>query len=115
MTEKEILKKAIEKAVRNGWDANKWSVRAFIDENNVFRCSDLEKEDAFNIIFDHSFAKAFWGEGKLTTFKECKTCGNLQVDEMGSYGWEDHLKEMVTYENPIQYLAKFLEKKGKGK
>ena len=40
----------------------------------------------YSIIFSHSFAKAFWGEK-----------------------WRIHLQDMVIREEPLQYIAEFLE------
>ena len=44
MNNKEILQKAIEKAIQNGWVLQQ-------------HCESLEC-----VIWDHDFAKAFWGE-----------------------------------------------------
>ena len=130
MTNGQILKKAIEKAVRNGWDATKeWSVNAFIDEEGVFRCSELEIEDTFNIIFSHDFAKAFWGKndlefdgarmitlltnGEYTTPRRRGKGFYLTtykiIYEKGVKAWVYHLQRMVLEKNPIKYLKQFLK------
>ena len=99
MTNKEILQKAIEKAVGNGWE-------------NSYRFTRkswhylLEGNNYYKIIFSHDFAKAFWGyewkEGDQAT---------TRIDEMLSPmppRWKYYIKEMVLEKYPLQYLKKFL-------
>ncbi len=73
MTDKEILKKAIEKAVENGWDeieGCKTKILEFeVGENLevIFTCGIGDKGKYYpslslnDIIFSHSFAKALFG------------------------------------------------------
>lgn len=101
MTEQEILKKAIEKAVKNGWRPpfieDIWEVGVsgsvwVFDKSSynelivTYKCEE--------IIFDHDFAKAFWNKeyGLWGDFKE----------------WQHRLRVMVLEENPIRYLEKYL-------
>ena len=63
MTNEQVLKKAIEKAVKGGWqDCNipnwYWKDIGYIKNNWI----GIDNELYFSIIFSHSFAKAFWGE-----------------------------------------------------
>ena len=88
MTDQEVLKKAIEKATRNGFTWDKpWS---------------FEYPDYFALIYSHQFAKAFWGEKHYFLLD----CGQEHDTQ-----WEQHLIRMVLEENPIDYLRKFLEEK----
>jgi len=83
MSNEEILKKAIVKAIKNGYDK---SLLPWCQE-----CG----EDWIRMIFSHDFAKAFWG-----------------VEVTGTRGWRAwayHLREMVIEEEPIKYLEKFLK------
>jgi hypothetical protein len=103
MIDAEVLKKAVEKAVGNGWDKGK-NVLCFHIENFVEM-----------IVFDHSFAKAFWGEGE-TVFSREPLKEHFQSRRYGSFGrvvhlpdWQYHLQQMVLYENPIDYLRKFVK------
>lgn len=78
------------------------------------------------IIFSHSFAKAFWGEEEIadSNGKTMEEFFNQEKEyfidieafewEWGgediptSYAWEYHLRKMVTKEEPLKYLEKFL-------
>lgn len=111
MTDKEILKKAIKKAVKNGFlkDENK----GFTDKEYIELYRGKTIQEAIvnyimgeiwgcegcgysNFIFSHGFAKAFWGEEEV-----CYDCGQiLEADEGDGLmcknccehaGWDDNL------------------------
>lgn len=98
MTNEEILKKAIEKAMDNGWkplgdNFKEWTtVRMVFINFNYCGC----------FIFLHDFAKAFWGE--RTEFRKSYDNGE---EEYIRY-WKHHLQQLVLEEDPIKYLEKFL-------
>ena len=101
MTDKEILKKAIEKTYKNGWgkgvDDRKLAWTIAHDMNvRYYRYW-------YSIIFSHSFAKAFWGEGD-TGGDDCKSCGYNGCYKV----WKYHLSKMVLEPKPLQYLRRFL-------
>jgi len=94
MDNETILKKAFKKAEKNGYTLPDWWY--------------LSSDGAGGIIFSHSFAKAFWGEGWMLTGEVlgCKKC--LKIEKaMRSYRF--HLQQMVLKSEPLKYLAKFLE------
>lgn len=91
MTEKQILKKAIKKAEKNG-----------------YRLGELGKNWYFNHIFSHDFAKAFWGENHPVKFEEGETFGIKDFHEVTEKPWQYHLQQMVLKEEPLKYLEKFL-------
>jgi len=115
MKKETILKKAIEKAVKNGYKPMRF-------QRNV-TCQNY-----FMIIFSHDFAKAFWGEGEKVDYrKPCPHCGGkiaianptgkcshihypeaCDVCEAYYTDWTDHLQQMVLEKDPIKYLEKFL-------
>jgi len=118
MTNEEILKKAIEKAIKNGldivlfaYDIGDLCKEALL--NNLFKYTN-------SIIFSHDFAKAFWGERKIcpdcgisetfySTFTEhghCKICS--KIDTKFVVNWKYYLQKLVLQEEPLQYLKKFL-------
>jgi len=100
MTNEQILKKAIEKAVENGWKMwNMEDVRSEIVNDK--RCSWSDAREfgiAFmgggvfsvnDVIFSHDFAKAFWKDSKTR--------------------WDIHLQRMVIWPEPLKYLERFLK------
>lgn len=102
MTNEKILKKAVEKAVKNG----------FI---NFFSFTLREKPDKlliqnnyFAIIFDQDFAKAFFGEEIIAI--------NVphNIEEIDGYEdaitWKVCLKQMVLEKDPLKYIEKYLRK-----
>lgn len=113
---KEILIKAIEKAIENGWERMKTEYRGDVRWQVVGGFGGLEptlftwvpgfgegedqqryyhsayQQRAREVIFDHSFAKALWGEA---------AAGMPLV----AYEWQYHLQQMVIAGNPINYLG----------
>jgi len=94
MSNEQILKKAIDKAVKNGWTDNKG-----LTDKCIELFSDMEAYHS--IIFSHDFAKAFWGEDII---------GNAAMFFNGTDkpAWQYHLQQMVLEEQPLKYLEKFL-------
>ena len=90
MTNEQILKKAIEKAAKNG----------FCKEAETL----IEKFSTNDIIFSHDFAKAFWGERDMITAVEEGTWAGAKIQPF----WQYHLQQMVLEEEPLLYLKKFL-------
>lgn len=114
MTNQQILKKAIHKAVEGGWDilgkaeAEGFTVRedaygnayvawhpnpdSFREEDSVGVLAQSWQE----IIYNHDFAKALWGDG------DGQTIGHEPAD------WQYHLQQMVIAPDPIKYLGENL-------
>jgi len=112
MTNQEILKKAIEKAVKNGYkfkelDKN-WLVMATFALDKKYGWRDLAEIKEV-IIFSHDFAKAFWGkewkDGDVieTPMSDILTRENIEP-------WQHHLKQMVLLpeDERLKYIEKFL-------
>jgi hypothetical protein len=100
MTDAEVLKKAIEKA---GEKAD--IVRLFNDELFNTDGNGLRMDLVRGYLFDHSFAKAFWGEDMVTDMENPTYKGGEPLIE----AWKWHLKQMVLEENPLDYIHKFIE------
>lgn len=120
MTNQQILEKAITKAIEGGW--KHYLLR------NVFKDQEanylLESRDIsdYDIIFNHQFAKALWGEEweevPIKQFNEAiaqdlrpydyrtegATVGNA-LHRTGNKGWERHLQAMVIADDPVKYLG----------
>jgi hypothetical protein len=116
MEREEILKKAIEKAVKGGF--GKDSMWEEIDigrvEKEGFWTIDVDGFITFaELFFDHEFAKAFWGEDKICVMQhegtcnqewECEECMN-QDDKYGR--WEYHIKQLALSTDRLEYISKF--------
>lgn len=90
MSDKEILTKAIEKAITGGWhfDIDTDEFEIFLDTSgspSISQSNGLDLLDYQRIIFNHDFAKAIAG------------------DE-----WTKFLCDLVVEPDPIQELAKWL-------
>lgn len=96
MTNEQILKKAIEKAKNNGYN---------------YDYGDLVIDTTRNIIFSHSFAKAFWGSEEkemIITSEMSKTLDQEYKTGIKRPLWEWELQRMVLEPEPLKYLEKFL-------
>lgn len=119
MNNKEILEKAIQKAIDGGWKGKMgilpehWAVE-------YYRRATIENLLEFNgyqlIIYTHDFAKALWGEGDIEVFQGFGHDPGMSDDDPGDdyniydyeVAWEYHMKEMVISEDPIKYLGENL-------
>ena len=63
MTNEQILKKAIEKAVRGGW--KELDTFNEVSESIKLKATKWYFPNYYQLIFSHDFAKAFWGEEKV--------------------------------------------------
>jgi len=121
MTREQILKKAIEKAIDNGYNIKEhWGYNeSFWDnkddlERQLFARQLIKKDyTGFeHIIFSHDFAHCFFGDEKIRTdlfYKWYDDTGFVASNDV-IYEWQYHLQMMVVSDDPILYLEKFLEK-----
>lgn len=118
LTNEQILKKAIERAMRNGWDKEKAENWLSCIEAETY-CVDEKGNRNFDenyYIFSHDFAKAFWGKEKYYFEYPDNDLWFAQADDPCEYGayfkgraWKYHLQQMVLEKEPLKYLEKFLE------
>jgi len=118
MTKEEILKKAINKAKKNGWKpAKMW--QDILDGYEHEEYEVLNLSDYF-YIFSHDFAKAFFGKEDKWKTTKC-TCGGVDFHIAGhdahkpncdrpkaQRGYKFHLQQMVLEKDRIKYLEKHL-------
>ncbi len=72
MTNEEILKKAIEKAIKNGWE---YEHKGF---NYMYEYMSTIPYVINGFLFSPSFAKAFWGDKRTTEMtNNCHRCGEF--------------------------------------
>lgn len=114
MTDKEVLQKAIEIAIGNGYRVQYYKSFVFSDE--IGQNPNYEKYENrvdLSMVFSHDFAKAFFSEfiekyggaRKYSMDTHYATRGESSWLE----DWEYHLMMMVRKSNPIDYLRKFVD------
>lgn len=100
MRKDQLLEKILWKAIKNEWNVS------------PYRRSELFSElyggslDYREFIFDHEFAKAFWGEEKESFVTDMFSDGET-IREM-KVSWKYHLQQMVLEKEPLKYLEKYL-------
>jgi hypothetical protein len=110
MTNKEILKKSIEKAYKNGWDKEpKQYKNLTLIRCAYYRIRWFDTQLILAEIFSHDFAKAFFGEKQEEYFYEFQDKVGYILDNYGYISsWQYHLMNMVLEKEPLKYLEKFL-------
>src|SRR5258708_2424084 len=108
-----ILGRAIQKAIANGWKdvSIKFAVRGtpqgLVVEWNTGAHSAIEF--AMQIIFNHEFAKALWGESLIHDIitRNYERDMTMYADRLflDVNNWQFHLQQMVIAEDPIKYLG----------
>jgi hypothetical protein len=106
VTNKEILTKAIQKAIDGGWrysngDSHELPQELYIyDEYGVYQ----------DIIFNHDFAKALWPRGEYKKGEHAPYGIDPNHDGIKAE-WQYHLQRMVISPDPIKYLGEHLPSK----
>lgn len=105
MTNEIILKKAIEKASKNGCENLPFGI-SWVDYNEYFELEEWAKV----LIFSHNFAKAFWGKEMTVSWPMLKRVSERisGYEERIIPLWQFHLQQMVLEKEPLKYLEKFL-------
>lgn len=105
-TNQQILEKALNKAVLNGFEGGaSWKAEMIIED------SEFVRRFAPILIFNHGFAKALWGDGKLSgeTVMDGQeyeiTLGGGLHKYLPKKNWQYHLQQMVIADDPIGYLG----------
>ena len=106
MTNGQILQKAVEKAVKNGYKPSgllggvlKGEIGVGMDPNIYNHLTNIDNQ-YYVYIFSHDFAKAVW--------KHLKECDIPEEFCSRHANWQYHLQQMVLEENPLKYLKKFI-------
>ena len=120
MKPEQILKKAIEKAIENGYKPDGMLGAVLSGElgigldPNIYNHLVADRQYLI-YIFSHDFAKAFWGEeiesgvANLEAYTRSGDDGTesaLAFEELKS--WEFHLQQMAVEEDRLKYIEKFL-------
>ena len=121
MNNEQILKKAIEKAMKNGWDyKNNWHLvpcASYGDEciridvitkDGEYGCAikaDDFTKGYYPLLFSHDFVKACCGEEPMNIGIQMGTdTGEIISLER----WQYHLQQMVLEKEPLKYIEKYL-------
>lgn len=118
MSNQEILEKAIQKAIDGGWETNH-----FVTLKGGYKHPD-ESEfldilgnwhgiSPLDVIFNHDFAKALWGEHEVSHDKpdgksissDYRGARYSEMTRVTNEGWQYHLQNMVISLDPIKYLS----------
>ena len=96
LTQEQKLKKIIERATKNGYGG--WSLEAMSYINNA---------EVSYMMFDHEFAKAFFGEGSLKNIKPA------EIVPFNKLGWQYHIQQLALKKESerINYLYSFINEK----
>lgn len=113
MTNKQILEKAIQKAIDGGWKYKEfmfdykypnfkktWTGNIIIAKSKDSTAVNINYIELF---FNHDFAKALWGEELVQNRDYSKTITD-DTDWIVT-SWQYHLMQMVISEDPIKYLG----------
>lgn len=129
MSNEEILTRAIEKAIASGWKVfnleqepieivekplGTWD--GYPAKSCLSIISNHQSRCVYEVIFDHDFAKALWGEKYFNAYeddqavlKEFECIDSYACDLHSGERWKIHLQQMITYHDPIAYLGEHLQ------
>lgn len=117
MNKEQILHKAIDKAIMNGWSsttaAKVYPKATSCGNARSHAAIDRHMRNYHALIFSQDFAKALWGEkNEPTCDGDCVHCG--QGMDLGAFWkilpcWQYALQRMVLEDDPLRYLERFLE------
>lgn len=109
MTHQEILEKAIRKAKSNGWKGieNIWHQTNVSSDWRLIE--DPMTASAYDVIFNHDFAKALWGDGLVgNKIPFGPELGAFGISRKNTCAYQYHLQQMAIAEDPIAYLGTYL-------
>jgi len=114
-----ILNKIIAKAIRNGWDSrlsNKFQTIEDAENKEVYVNDFGAEYSLLDILFDHGFARAFWGEGRKNKTKTATQ--GVHITYLDNEGkeylipiWQYHLQQLALEEtgyDKLIYVKKYL-------
>lgn len=101
LSDQEILIAAIEKAIAGGY--NRFS-EGFTAQSLVGRY--LNTHTVAELIYNHDFAKAFWGESSWYFTENSIWSAHTNNQYLAELpAWQYHLQQMVIADDPIKYLG----------
>lgn len=121
MNDKEVLEKAIQKAIDSGFlpditmdDMGKWLVEVVPTgkwirfHNSGLGYSATTHDWSVNdLIYNHDFARTLWGEDAYVYGHEYHAGQEVQY-RSAQAKWQYHLQQMVIADDPVKYLMEHL-------
>lgn len=103
LTQSQKLGALLDKAVDNGFKSSRLtSATAW---QTLLRDYSLEEIDYFELIFNHDFAKALWGDNPKIWETDDSYLDNDDPSDNGFiWNWQYHLQQAVIAEDPIVYM-----------
>lgn len=98
MTNKQILEKAIQKAIDGEWSDGKAAMSQLTHTPEWALGGQMPF--VMSVIFNHDFAKALWGDGKGGDYYKLNDPKRTRRKL-----WEHMLQQMVIADDPIKYLG----------
>jgi hypothetical protein len=126
MTRLDLLKILVGQARNNGFDFRHWYVsclRLPWESPNTALATVETQGRYYALLFNHSFAQAFWKTGQPITFQvpaqsfqRTMADGSIRVVERKPFmrrsnrpdAWKYHLREMALAEEPLRYMRRYL-------
>lgn len=108
-----ILKRAIERAVNNGYKTEV-SIHSLADY--AWR-GMIKRGLYYNEIYTHQFAIHFFGEGIVPRLDHSEDCASVKKKKCDcgavetKYKWKKELIKMVLSDDPLLYLQQYMDKK----
>jgi hypothetical protein len=118
VSDKDILTKAIDKALMHGWwPSDDLTVEASLpalvsydpdtgEIEIVGRANRTIYWELNRLIYNHEFAKRLWGDKFINP--EMRDDKGSKVIAMQQTAWRHHLRQMVVADDPIKYLGENL-------
>lgn len=124
LTQSQKLEKLIQKAINGGWNLHTdelklWDSSRWLPKDRAFNIADaaIHTHCLKEVIFNHDFAKALFGEEKKVSPAEASMLGystggkfdrgsNSAFQVIINKGWKAHLQQAVISEDPISYMYK---------
>jgi len=107
MSDQEVLTKCIELAIEGGWRGDLLGIKLESQDDGLVRVYwDGVEWSIKDVIYNHEFAKALWGE-EIMYGVAFEPDPNGETKDYGDM-WQFHLQQMVIAPDPIDYLRTWL-------
>lgn len=107
MQSREILERAVTKAIEGGWNAelDGTTLRKIGKDGSPYAWIGVSTWTSRDLIFSHEFAKALWGDKNEVINFYSNPDNTGDVIDFRLPAWRRHLIYMVLSEDPVKYLG----------